>query len=237
MNPLYQWPLSPDTQPDYHVPSYRSTQKRSPKAPLVRLPSAARTPGGPEFSPLYHAPQADLSRVEGKEALGERIVVQGRVTDERERPVPNTIIEVWQANAAGRYHHPEDQHDAPIDPNFRGFGRVFTDGDGRYRFVSIKPGAYPWKNHLNAWRPNHIHLSLFGPAWGSRLVTQMYFQGDPLLEMDPIYNAIPDAAARSRLIAAFDLPSTLPDWALGYRFDIVLRGLHQTPFEHEDPSA
>jgi protocatechuate 3,4-dioxygenase beta subunit len=157
--------------------------------------------------------------------------VSGRVTDEAGRPVGDAMIELWQANAAGRYHHERDSRDVPLDPNFRGAGRVFTDGDGSYRFVSIRPGAYPWGNHANAWRPNHIHFSLFGPSWGARLVTQMYFPGDPLLALDPIYQSVHDPAARARLVAVLDLELAQPDGALSYRFDIVLRGLHATPME------
>jgi protocatechuate 3,4-dioxygenase beta subunit len=162
--------------------------------------------------------------------LGERIIVTGRVLDEDGRPVPNTLIEVWQANAAGRYIHKVDQHDAPLDPNFLGAGRCVTDGEGRYRFKTIKPGAYPWGNHVNAWRPNHIHFSLFGPSFLTRLVTQMYFPGDPLLALDPIYNSVPEGA-RERMISAFSIDITEPDYALGYVWDIVLRGRGQTPTE------
>ena len=154
------------------------------------------------------------------EPLGERIIVQGRVLDEDGRPVPNALVEIWQCNAAGRYHHPGDQHDAPLDPNFYGGGRARADAEGNYRFVTVKPGAYPWGNHQNAWRPAHIHFSLFGPAFATRLITQMYFPNDPLLAYDPIYNAVP-AGARERLQAAFDMDLTQPEWALGYRFDIV----------------
>jgi protocatechuate 3,4-dioxygenase beta subunit len=224
-------PFPPGSQPPYAVPSYGSTAKRAPLQPLVPVAPTIEH-AGPVFSPIALPPEADMSRVDGRAALGERIVVAGRVTDEADRPVADAMIELWQANASGRYHHAGDAHDAPIDPNFRGSGRVFTDGDGRYSFVSIKPGAYPWRNHANAWRPNHIHFSLFGASWGARLVTQMYFPGDPLLAFDPIYQSVPDAAARARLVAAFDLAVTRPESALGYRFDIVLRGLHATPMEH-----
>jgi protocatechuate 3,4-dioxygenase beta subunit len=230
MTPPTYLPHPPGSQPPYAVASYGSTARRAPHQPLVVVaPTIEQT--GPVFSPDQLVAAIDLSRDGGREALGERIIVAGRVTDEADRPVAGAMIELWQANAAGRYHHERDQHDAPLDPHFRGAGRAFTDGDGRYRFVSIKPGAYPWRNHANAWRPNHIHFSLFGASWGARLVTQMYFPGDPLLAIDPIFQAVPDPAARARLVAAFDLALTQPEWALGYRFDIVLRGLHATPME------
>ena len=223
-------PFPPGSQPPYAVPSYGSTARRAPHQPLVAvIPTIERS--GPVFSPDQFPAGGDLSREAGRDAIGERIIVAGRVTDEADRPVAGAMIELWQANAAGRYHHERDTHDAPLDPHFHGAGRVFTGDDGRYRFVSIKPGAYPWRNHANAWRPNHIHFSLFGASWGARLVTQMYFPGDPLLAIDPIYQAVPDPAARARLVAAFDLELTQPEWALGYRFDIVLRGLHATPME------
>ncbi len=173
----------------------------------------------------------DLTRQHAGEPLGERIVLEGRVLDADGRPVPGTLIELWQANAAGRYVHKIDQHPAPLDQNFTGAGRVQTDADGHYRFVTIKPGAYPWRNHPNAWRPAHVHLSLFGQNFTTRLVTQMYFPGDPLLPFDPIFNSVPDARARERMISKFDLDLTEPDWALGYRFDVVLRGRDATPFE------
>ena len=150
--------------------------------------------------------------------------------------MPDTLIEIWQANAAGRYVHGADQHDAPLDPNFFGGGRCVTDDEGRYRFITIKPGAYPWRNHHNAWRPNHIHLSLFGPSFVTRLVTQMYFPGDPLLAFDPIYQSTPERA-RERLISRFSLDFTEPEWALGYEFDIVLRGPRRDPVETLTPWA
>lgn len=228
-------PFPPGSQPPYAAPAYGSTARRAPLQPLIALDAIpgldALEHTGPVFEPARYPPTADLSTLDGRAALGERIVVAGRVTDEAGRPVARAMIELWQANAAGRYHHARDQHDAPLDPNFHGAGRVFTDDDGRYRFVTIKPGAYPWRNHANAWRPNHIHFSLFGASWGARLVTQMYFPGDPLLAIDPIFQSVPDADARARLVAAFDLSLTQPEWALGYRFDVVLRGLHATPFE------
>jgi protocatechuate 3,4-dioxygenase beta subunit len=173
----------------------------------------------------------DLTRQHAGEPLGERIVVSGQVKDEDGRPVTNTLVEIWQCNAAGRYIHVVDDHPAPLDPNFTGAGRTLTDHEGRYRFVTIKPGAYPWRNHRNAWRPAHIHFSLFGQSFGSRLVTQMYFPNDPLFAHDPIYQSIPDVRARERMVSQFDLLLTEPVWALGYRFDIVLRGAESTPFE------
>jgi protocatechuate 3,4-dioxygenase beta subunit len=225
-------PLVPGTQPPLDVPAYLSTAKRHPLRKPHPLAHTITETTGPAFSERLFPPSVDLTtNTTGKSALGERIIVAGTVTDEDGRPVPRTMIEVWQANATGRYDHPGDQHDAPLDPNFHGAGRVFTDDQGRYRFITIRPGAYPWPNHRNAWRPNHIHFSYFGPAFATRLVTQMYFPGDPLLAFDPIYNAVPDRAARERLIAAFDIDLTEPDFALGYRFDVVLRGRSATPME------
>jgi len=174
---------------------------------------------------------SDLTRHHSGEPQGERIIVTGRVLDESGRPVPHTLIEIWQTNAAGRYRHSQDDHPAPLDPNFTGAGRALSDENGQYRFVTIKPGAYPWRNHQNAWRPAHIHFSLFGTAFATRLVTQMYFPGDPLFRYDPIFQSIPDELARQRLIAEFDLATTRPEWALGYQFNIVLRGREATPFE------
>jgi protocatechuate 3,4-dioxygenase beta subunit len=173
----------------------------------------------------------DLTRQGAGEPLGQRIIVQGRVLDSDGRPVPRTLVEVWQANAGGRYAHDRDRHPAPLDPNFTGVGRCLTDDNGAYRFVTIQPGSYSWNNHPNAWRPAHIHFSLFGRSFTQRLVTQMYFPGDPLFGDDPIFNSIPDPAARERLISRFDLSATIPDWALAYRFDIVLRGREATPME------
>ena len=157
--------------------------------------------------------------------------MSGRVLDENGRPVANTLVEVWQCNAAGRYIHARDQHPAPLDPNFSGAGRIVTDAEGNYKFTTIKPGAYPWRNHPNAWRPAHIHFSMFGPSFINRLVTQMYFPGDPLFAFDPIYQGIPDEKARARMVSRFDMDTTIPEWALGYKFDIVLRGRNATPME------
>ena len=225
-------PLQPGTQPPNDSPAYGSTRLRHPSRPALRIPQSVTETTGPMLSPKHFAPMPDLSTATGKPAQGERIIVRGRVVDEDDRPIPNTIIEIWQANAAGRYDHPGDTHDAPLDPHFHGEGRVFTDADGWYQFTTIKPGAYPWGNHHNAWRPNHIHYSLFGTGFAQRLITQMYFPGDPLLPLDPIFLATPDAAARNRLIASFDLDITQPAWALGYRFDFVLRGRAATPMEN-----
>lgn len=177
---------------------------------------------------------ADLTRQHAGAPLGQRIIVQGHVLDEDRRPVPRTVIEIWQANAAGRYIHSRDHWDAPLDPNFTGAGRVVTDDEGRYRYVTVRPGAYPWGNHLNAWRPAHIHLSLLGPAFATRLVTQMYFPDDPLLEIDPIAGAVP-MPYRRRMVGRLDSAVCEPNWALGYRFDIVLKGARATPFENHDP--
>uniref|UniRef100_A0A8J4HCH5 Protocatechuate 3,4-dioxygenase subunit beta n=1 Tax=Acidicaldus sp. TaxID=1872105 RepID=A0A8J4HCH5_9PROT len=231
-DPLPFRPAAKGTQPLHDTPAYGSTRKRHPNAPLLAFAHTLTETTGPRFAPAHFPALADLSVARGKSALGERIIVAGRVIDEDGRAVPNTMVEIWQANAAGRYDHPDDQHDAPLDPHFHGEGRVFTDAEGHYRFTTIKPGAYPWRNHPNAWRPNHIHFSLFGTGFAQRLITQMYFPGDPLLERDPIFLAIPERAARERLIARFDLGLTEPEWALGYRFDFVLRGRGATPMEN-----
>ncbi len=225
-------PYTPGTQPDYDTPAYGSTRKRHPRQRLQPLPHTITETTGPSFSPARFPASVDLTaNTTGQPAIGERIIVTGSITDEDGRPVPNTMVEIWQANATGRYDHAGDRHDAPLDPNFHGAGRVFTDADGHYRFLTIRPGAYPWPNHRNAWRPNHIHFSFFGPAFATRLVTQMYFPGDPLLAFDPIFHGTADEAARNRLIAQFDLDITEPDYALGYRFDVVLRGRAATPME------
>lgn len=218
------------TQPEHLYPPYASTVKRAPTQPLVIIPQTLTELSGPVFGYGDVKPgDADLTKQHAGEPIGERIVVTGRVLDENARPVANTLVEVWQANSAGRYPHVVDQHDAPMDPNFTGAGRCMTDERGFYRFVTIRPGEYPWRNHYNAWRPAHIHFSLFGPAFATRVVTQMYFPGDPLLPYDPMFNCVPDERARNRLISKLDWEATIPEIALGYRFDIVLRGPDQTP--------
>jgi protocatechuate 3,4-dioxygenase, beta subunit len=218
--------------PPLDYPGYRSTAKRAPKRPLVMVPQTLTELTGPVYGHDVVRPgDDDLTRQHAGEPLGERIVVHGRVLDEDARPVPDTLVEIWQANASGRYIHVVDQHPAPLDPNFTGAGRTATDADGHYKFITVKPGAYPWRNHPNAWRPAHIHFSLFGHSFLSRLVTQMYFPADPLFRFDPIFNSVSDENARSRMVSAFDLENTVPEWALCYRFDIVLRGRRQTPME------
>jgi protocatechuate 3,4-dioxygenase beta subunit len=221
-----------DTQPPYLVDDYGSTRKRAPTQPLIAMPQTISEMTGPRFGKEALRPgDTDMTRFNGGEALGERIIVGGRLLDEDGKPIRDALIEIWQCNAAGRYVHAGDQHDAPLDPNFSGLGAAVTDDDGRYRFMTIKPGAYPWRNHHNAWRPAHIHFSLFGNAYAQRLVTQMYFPGDPLMAFDPIFNSTADKKARESLIATFDWDTTSPEHALGYRFDIVLRGRDQTPME------
>jgi protocatechuate 3,4-dioxygenase beta subunit len=211
---------------------YQSTRLRAPSQPLVVLPQRLTEVTGPLFGQERIGPlDGDLTRQHQGEPLGQRIIVHGRVLDSDRRPVPATLVEVWQPNAAGRYRHANDNWPAPIDPNFTGAGRVLTDADGHYQFTTVKPGAYPWRNHANAWRPAHIHFSLFGRAFTQRLVTQMYFPGDPLFFQDPVFNSIPDPAARERLISRYDHEVTRPEWALGFQFDIVLRGPASTPFE------
>jgi len=220
------------SQPPLLYPPYQSTIRRAPSKPLIRLPENFVDLAAPVYGYLpIGETDNDLTRQHAGEPLGERIIVSGQVLDEDGRAVANTLVEIWQCNAAGRYLHARDDHPAPLDPNFSGAGRAMTDDQGRYRFVSIKPGAYPWRNHPNAWRPAHIHFSLFGSSFQSRLVTQMYFPNDPLFPFDPIMQSVPDDQARQRLVSRFDLSLTEPEWALGYRFDIILRGRGSTPFE------
>ena len=224
-------PVSPGTWPSLVHPAYKSTVRRGPLQPPLRVqaPAAVDQPLGYDRS-LLGPGDADLTTRGASAPLGEKIVVCGRVTDEDGRPVRHALVEVWQCNSAGRYWHQRDRHDAPLDPNFFGFGKFLTDGDGRYRFVTIKPGPYPWANHSKAWRPAHIHFSLFGNVLAQRLVTQMYFAGDPLLALDPILHSIADSAARDRLVSRFSLEETVGDEMLGHVFDIVLRGRDATPF-------
>src|ERR687889_760812 len=221
-----------EEDPPYLYPDYVSTPLRAPREPLVILPRTLSDVTGPAYG---HGSvgelDGDLTRQHSGEPLGERIIVHGRVLDGEGRPVRNSLVEIWQANAGGRYRHDGDQHPAPLDPNFSGAGRAVTDDEGRYRFIAIKPGAYPWRNHPNAWRPAHIHFSLFGRAFTQRLVTQMYFPDDPLFFQDPIYNSVRDERAARRMISAYDHDATEDHWALAFRWDIVLRGEEATPTE------
>jgi len=222
------------SHPKYLTPSYKSTVLRSPTKPLIPIKQTLSEITGPVYghdsiNPLDN----DLTKngiTDGREPLGERIVVSGKVLDEGGRSQPNTLIEIWQCNSAGRYIHVNDQHDAPIDPNFFGGGRCMTDENGHYKFYTIKPAAYPWGNHVNAWRPAHIHFSLFGPAYVTRLVTQSYFPGDPLLDLDPIFMSTPKSS-QGLLIKEFSMDLTEEGFALGYKFDFILRGPNATPME------
>ncbi|HEX4109855.1 MAG TPA: protocatechuate 3,4-dioxygenase subunit beta [Solirubrobacteraceae bacterium] len=218
--------------PPLDFPDYRSTALRHPREPLVLLPHGLTEITGPRLGPgRIGEHDGDLTAQHAGAPIGERIILTGHVCDTDGRPLANTLVEVWQANAAGRYRHRDDRWPAPLDPNFSGAGRCLTDREGRYTFTTIKPGAYPWGNHHNAWRPAHVHFSLLGRAFAQRLVTQMYFPGDPLLAPDPIFNSIPDERVRARLISRFSIERTVPDWAGAYEFDLVLRGPGQTPFE------
>jgi len=221
---------APGTHPPYDYPDYGSTKLRHPRRALHVLPQRLTELTGPLFG-AERVREGDDDLTNDGAAIGQRIVVHGRLLDGDGHAAPGSLIEVWQANAAGRYAHAADRWPAPLDPNFAGAGRVVTDADGRYRFTTIRPGAYPWRNHDNAWRPAHIHFSVFGQAFAQRLITQMYFPDDPLFFQDPIFNSVPDPRARARLISAYDHDATTDHWALGFRFDIVLRGREQTPFE------
>lgn len=230
-------PKEYDDHPPFNYPDYRSTVLRSPVKDMVKIvQTLSETTGpGPVWTELSEE-DADLTTNAGTggTALGQRIIVTGRVLNEAGGPVPNTLIEIWQANASGRYAHWRDEeHPAPLDPNFLGAGQCITGEDGTYRFTTIVPGPYPWPNHRNAWRPSHIHFSLMGPALGARLVTQMYFEGDPLLPLDPIYNSAPEHS-RERMIGSYDHDVTEENWATGYRWDIVIRGPLATPTDPED---
>ncbi len=227
-------PRAYDDHPPFRYPDYKSTVKRSPEQEMVRIvQTLSETTGpGPAWAEVSDE-DADLTTNAGtgEPAIGERIIVTGRVLDEAGIPLPGTRIEIWQANACGRYvHWRETEFAAPLDPNFLGVGQCITADDGVYRFTTVRPGAYPWGNHPNAWRPAHIHFSLMGPSWGSRLVTQMYFENDPLLPLDPIFNSVP-AHARGRMIARYDHDVTEERWALGWRWDIVLAGRAATPLD------
>ena len=221
--------------PPMDYSGYKSTALRHPKEPLIALPHRLTEVTGPVFGEgrvgeLDH----DLTRQHAGEPIGQRIIVHGHVKEDDGRPVPDTLVEVWQANAGGRYRHAVDQWPSPLDPNFTGAGRTITDKNGYFRFTTIKPGAYPWRNHPNAWRPAHIHFSLFGRAFTQRLVTQMYFPDDPLFFQDPIFHAVRDPKARERMISRYDHTITNEQWALGFYWDIVLRGQDQTPFEDRE---
>lgn len=229
-------PLPTGVYPANATSAYRSSTKRAPQAPLVAIPHTLSEISGPRFGrDALRGEFHDLTRPAGAqgEALGQRIIVHGRVSDQYGRPERGALLEVWQANAAGRYRHDGDRHDAPLDPNFTGAGAVITDDEGSYQFLTIEPGIYPWGNHYNAWRPKHIHFSLFGSAWASRLVTQMYFPADPTLPLDPIFMSVADEHARARLVAHFDLERSAADYALAYRFDIVLRGALESAWQHQ----
>ncbi|HUI99196.1 MAG TPA: protocatechuate 3,4-dioxygenase subunit beta [Usitatibacter sp.] len=216
--------------PPYLHPGYASTLARSPREPLLRIPAGTLDVPGPTVPQGFVRSGDNDLTIHGSSApLGEKMVLTGRLLDAEGRPIRRSLIEIWQANAAGRYAHPGDRHEAPLDPNFTGMGRTFTDDEGRYRFVTVKPGAYPWKNHRFAWRPQHIHFSLLGNAPVQRLVTQMYFPGDPLLAIDPIWNSVPDEAARKRMVCGLALETGIEEVALGYVFDIVLGGARATP--------
>jgi protocatechuate 3,4-dioxygenase beta subunit len=216
--------------PPYLHAGYKSTLLRAPREPLLEIPAGTLDVPGPTVPKGFVRNGDNDLTIHGKSApLGEKMVLTGRLLDADGRPIRRSLVEIWQANASGRYAHPGDQHDAPLDPNFHGLGRTLTDDEGRYRFVTIKPGAYPWRNHPYAWRPQHIHFSLLGNAPVQRLVTQMYFPGDPLLAIDPIYNSLPDASARERMVCALSLETGIEEVALGYAFDIVLGGAKSTP--------
>jgi protocatechuate 3,4-dioxygenase beta subunit len=225
-------PSEPMATTPFDSHAYVSSRSRTPRHEPLRLRHSLAEITGPLLGDgRVGATDHDLTRQHAGQPLGERIIVHGRLLDGDGRAVAGSLIEIWQANAAGRYLHANDQHAAPLDANFSGAGRCLTDAEGRFEFVTIKPGAYPWRNHTNAWRPAHIHFSLFGWAFAQRLVTQMYFPGDPLFFQDPIFNAVSDEKARQRMIARFDLERTVAEWALAFSYDIVLRGRDATPTE------
>jgi protocatechuate 3,4-dioxygenase, beta subunit len=218
------------------TPDYKTSVLRSPSLSLWSLQNSLSEVTGPAFGRDELGPLDNdliLNYAKSGEPIGERTIVHGCVLDGNGRPVPNTLVEVWQANAGGRYRHTNDTYIAPIDPNFGGCGRTITDDNGHYAFRTVKPGAYPFRNHVNSWRPAHIHFSVFGSGFAQRLITQMYFEGDPLLAMDSILGTIPDPAARQRLVAPLDMNAAIPIDSLAYRFDIVLRGTRSTLFENK----
>lgn len=222
------------SHPPLNTPDYRGSVLRHPTQPLVLLPQRLTELTGPVLGEnRIGGTDNDLTVQHRGTPQGQRIIVHGRLLDGDRRPIPQALIEIWQANAGGRYHHDRDRWDCPIDPNFDGVGRTLTDSLGHYEFTTIKPGAYPWRNHHNAWRPAHIHFSVFGRAFPQRLVTQMYFPGDPLFFQDPIFNAVPESG-RQLLISRFDYDRTRPEWALAFEFDIILRGRNATLFENSD---
>jgi protocatechuate 3,4-dioxygenase beta subunit len=228
--PAHAVEAEPD--PPYDWYDYVGTRLRHPKQPLVILPRTETELTAPAYGEgRVTELDSDLTRQHEGEPLGQRMILEGRVLGSDGQPLRGQLVEIWQANAAGRYAHEVDRHPAPLDQNFSGAGRCLTDDEGRYRFVTIKPGSYPWENHPNAWRPAHIHFSLFGRAFTERLITQMYFPDDPLFPFDPIFNSVRDPEARKRMICSFELDLTVPNWAHGYRWDIVLGGRYETPFE------
>jgi protocatechuate 3,4-dioxygenase, beta subunit len=222
--------------PPYDVPGYRSTTRRAPMHALLVLPPSEADAAGPVFGERIVGPEDhDLTCHHADEPMGQRISIEGQLLDTDGRPIPGQLIELWQANAAGRYQHAVDTHPAPLDPNFDGYGRCRTDGRGRYRFVTVRPGAYPWGNHPNAWRPAHLHFSAFGRAFTHRLVTQMYFPDDPLFDYDPIFRSVSDSRGRAAMVASFDLRLTEPQRCLGFRFDMVVGGAGMGPAD--DPAV
>ncbi|WP_147107024.1 protocatechuate 3,4-dioxygenase subunit beta [Tateyamaria sp. syn59] len=233
-DPLY--PRDRNWHPAAYFPEYKSSLLRSPQKPLVKAPPSPSEDHGPVFGHDMLGPlDNDLIRnfaALDEMAIGPRMIVKGRVLDENARPMPGVLIEVWQANAGGRYRHAKEGYLAPLDPNFGGCGRMVTDDDGAYRFITVQPGPYPWPNGPNSWRPAHIHFSVFGHSFAQRLITQMYFEGDPLIPLCPIVRAISDPAAIDQLTARLDMDATAPMDALAYRFDIILRGRGSTPFEN-----
>jgi protocatechuate 3,4-dioxygenase, beta subunit len=237
MNPPFEFILRDRSQhPPALTPSYKTSVLRSPRIPLWSLQNSLSEITGPTFRPqelgaLDH--DLILNYAKDGEPIGERTIVHGRVLDENGRGVPRTLVEIWQANAGGRYRHVNDRYLAPVDPNFGGCGRTLTDDDGYYFFRTVKPGAYPFRNQVNSWRPAHIHFSVFGSGFAQRLITQMYFEGDPLLTHDVIAHTVPEPEAMKRLVAPLDLAAAVPLDSLAYRFDIVLRGRRQTLFENK----